>query len=130
MEDWQKTAQGKKTVHQIEKCKCFLLTTPVQSSLFKKSTGCVASRREASTEVKSEAKELPGKKIFKPTKKEVKNIGSVIDKEFDSVCKEQLGKSFGEGMSIVPKTGLTKKVSPVEAKKKKSVKKRENFKKM
>ena len=48
----------------------------------------------------------------------MKNIGSVIDKEFDSVCKEQLGKSFGEGMSIVPKAGLTKKVSPVEAKKK------------
>ena len=53
MEDWQKTAQGKKTVHQIEKCKCCLLTTPVQSSLFKKRTGCVVSRREASTEVKS-----------------------------------------------------------------------------
>ena len=69
------------------------------------------------------------KKIFKPTKKEVKNIGSVIDKEFNSACKEQLGKSFGEGMSMVPKAGLTKKVSPVEAKKK-SVKKRENFKKM
>ena len=59
----------------------------------------------------------------------MKNIGSVIDKEFDSVCKEQLGKSFGEGMSIVPKAGLTKKVSPVEAKKKKSVKKREMKKK-
>ena len=59
----------------------------------------------------------------------MKSIGSVIDKEFDSACKEQLGKSFGEGMSMVPKAGLTKKVSSVEAKKK-SVKKRENFKKM
>ena len=59
----------------------------------------------------------------------MKNIGSVIDKEFNSACKEQLGKSFGEGMSMVPKAGLTKKVSSVEAKKK-SVKKRENFKKM
>ena len=48
----------------------------------------------------------------------MKNIGSVIDKEFNSACKEQLGKSFGEGMSMVPKAGLTKKVSPVEAKKK------------
>ena len=102
MEDWQKTAQGKKTVHQIEKCKCCLLTTPVQSSLFKKRTGCVVSRREASTEVKSWAKELSGKKIFTPTQKEVKNIGSVIYKEFDSVCKEQLGKSFEEVMSMVP----------------------------
>lgn len=62
MESWEKTAQGKKTVHQVEECKCCLLTTPVESSLFKKSTGCVASRREASTEVKSQAKELPGKK--------------------------------------------------------------------
>ena len=69
MESWEKTAQGKKTVHQVEECKCCLLTTPVESSLFKKSTGCVASRREASTEVKSQAKELLGKKIFKPTKK-------------------------------------------------------------
>ena len=59
----------------------------------------------------------------------MKNIGSVIDKEFNSACREQLGKSFGEGMSMVPKAGLTKKVSPVEAKKK-SVKKREIFKKM
>lgn len=42
----------------------------------------------------------------------MKNIGSVIDKEFNSACKEQLGKSFGEGMSMVPKAGLTKKVSP------------------
>ena len=48
----------------------------------------------------------------------MKNIGSVIDKEFDSACKEQLGKSFGEVMSMVPKAGLTKKVSSVEAKKK------------
>ena len=120
MESWEKTAQGKKTVHQVEECNCCFLTTPVESSLFKKSTGCVASRKEASTEVKSQAK---------PTKKEVKNIGSVIDKEFNSACKEQLGKSFGEGMSMVPKAGLTKKVSPVEAKKK-SVQKREIFKKM
>ena len=45
------------------------------------------------------------KKIFTPTQKEVKNIGSVIYKEFDSVCKEQLGKSFGEVMSMVPKAG-------------------------
>ena len=125
----RKLPRVKKTMHQVEECKCCLLTTPVESSLFKKSTGCVVSRREASTEVKSQAKELPGKKIFKPTKKEVKNIGSVIDKEFNSACREQLGKSFGEGMSMVPKAGLTKKVSPVEAKKK-SVKKREIFKKM
>ena len=47
MESWEKTAQGKKTVHQVEECKCCLLTTPVESSLFKKSTGCVVSRREA-----------------------------------------------------------------------------------
>ena len=58
----------------------------------------------------------------------MKNIGSVIDKEFNSACKEQLGKSFGEGMSMVPKAGLTKKVSPVEAKKK-SVKKEKILKK-
>ena len=129
MEDWQKTAQGKKTVHQIEKCKCCLLTTPVQSSLFKKRTGCVVSRREASTEVKSWAKELSGKKIFTPTQKDVKNIGSVIYKEFDSVCKEQLGKSFGEVMSMVPKAGWQRKFHLLRPKKK-SVKKRGNLKKM
>ena len=117
VESWQKTAQGKKTLHQVEECKCCLLTTPVQSSLFEKSTSCVASKREAFTEVKSREKELSGKKIFKPTQKEVKNVESVIYKEFDSVCKERLGKSFGEVMSMVPEAGLTKKVSPVEAKK-------------
>ena len=69
MESWEKTAQGKKTVHQVEECKCCLLTTPVESSLFKKNTGCVASRREASTEVKSQAKELPGKKSSNQQKK-------------------------------------------------------------
>lgn len=41
----------------------------------------------------------------------MKNVGSVIYKEFDSVCKERLGKSFGEVMSMVPEVGLTKKVS-------------------
>ena len=125
MESWQTTAQGKKSQHQIE-CKCCLLTTPAESRLFKNSTGCVASRREAFTDVKSQAKELSGKKIFKPTQKEGKNVGSVIYKEFDSECKEQLGKSFREVMSMVSEAGLTKKVSPVKAKKKKYVKKREN----
>ena len=69
MESWEKTAQGKKTKHQVEECKYCLLTTPVESSLFKKSTGCVVSRREASTEVKSQAKELPGKKNLQTNKK-------------------------------------------------------------
>lgn len=116
MASWQKTAQGKKSLHQIE-CKCCLLTTPAESSLFKKSTGCVVSRMEAFTEVKSQAKELSGKKVFKPTPKEVKNVASVINKEFDSECKEQLVKSFTEVMSMVSEAGLTNKVSPVEAKK-------------
>ena len=79
---------------------------------------------------KIRAKELSGKKIFQPTQKEVKNVGSVIYKKVDSICKKRLGKSFGEVISMVPEDGLTKNVSPVEAKKeKKSVKKRESLKK-
>lgn len=39
-------------------------------------------------------------------------------KKFDSVCKERLGEFFGVVMSMVPKAGLTKKVSPVGVKKK------------
>ena len=58
------------------------------------------------------------KKISKQTQKEVKNFGTVIYKEFDKVCKEWLGKSFGEVISLVPEAGLTKKESPVNAKKK------------
>ena len=58
------------------------------------------------------------KKISKQTQKEVKNFGTVIYKEFDKVCKEWLGKSFGEVISPVPEAGLTKKESPVNAKKK------------
>ena len=79
---------------------------------------------------KIRAKELSGKKIFRPTQKEVKNLGSVIYKKVDSICKKRLGKSFGEVTSMVPEDGLTKNISPVEAKKeKKSVKKRESLKK-
>ena len=69
MESWQKTVQGKKTLCQVEECKCCLLTTPVESSLFKKSTGCVASRRETFIEVKSRDKEISGKKFSNQNKK-------------------------------------------------------------
>ena len=65
------------------------------------------------------------KKLPKQTQKEVKNFGTVIYHEFDKVCKERLVKSFGEVISMVPEAGLTKKESPVNAKKK-IVKKRLN----
>ena len=77
------------------------------------------------TDVKSQVKELAGKKIIKQTQKEVKNIGTVIYKEFGKVCEERLGKSFDKVISMVPDAGLTKKESPVNAKKK-IVKKRLN----
>ena len=48
------------------------------------------------------------KKISKQTQKEVKNFGTEIYREFDKVCKERLGKSFGEVISLVPEAGLTK----------------------
>ena len=76
------------------------------------------NKREPFTDVKNQTKELAGKKISKQTQKEVKNFGTVIYKEFDKVCKEWLGKSFGEVISPVPEAGLTKKESPVIAKKK------------
>ena len=53
----------------------------------------------------------------------MKNVGSVIYKEVDFICKEQLGKSFGEVISMVPEAGLIKKVSPDKAKKKKKIRK-------
>lgn len=42
----------------------------------------------------------------------MKNVGSVIHKKVDSICKKRLGKSFGEVISMVPEDGLTKNVSP------------------
>ena len=68
--------------------------------------------------LKIKQKNWPAKKISKQTQKEVKNVGTVIYKEFDKVCKEWLGKSFGEVISLVPEAELTKKESPVNAKKK------------
>ena len=68
--------------------------------------------------LKIKQKNWLAKKISKQTQKEVKNFGTVIYKEFDKVCKEWLGKSFGEVISLVPEAGLTKKESPVNAKKK------------
>ena len=68
--------------------------------------------------LKIKQKNWSAKKISKQTQKEVKNFGTVIYKEFDKVCKEWLGKSFGEVISLVPEAGLTKKESPVNAKKK------------
>ena len=63
--------------------------------------------------LKIKQKNWLAKKIPKQTQKEVKNFGTVIYKEFDKVCKEWLGKSFGEVISLVPEAGLTKKESPV-----------------
>ena len=68
--------------------------------------------------LKIKQKKWLAKKIPKQTQKEVKNFGTVIYKEFDKVCKERLGKSFSEVISLVPETGLTTKESPVNAKKK------------
>ena len=68
--------------------------------------------------LKIKQKNWLAKKISKQTQKEVKNFGTVIYKEFDKVCKEWLGKSFGEVISLVPEAELTKKESPVNAKKK------------
>ena len=67
--------------------------------------------------LKIKQKNWLAKKISKQTQ-EVKNFGTVIYKEFDKVCKERLGKSFREVISLVPETGLTRKESPVNAKKK------------
>ena len=68
--------------------------------------------------LKIKQKNWLAKKIPKQTQKEVKNFGTVIYKEFDKVCKEWLGKSFGEVISLVPEAELTKKELPVNAKKK------------
>ena len=68
--------------------------------------------------LKIKQKNWLAKKNSKQTQKEVKNFGTVIYKEFDKVCKERLGKSFSEVISLVPETGLTRKESPVNAKKK------------
>ena len=68
--------------------------------------------------LKIKQKNWSAKKISKQTQKELKNFGTVIYKEFDKVCKEWLGKSFGEVISLVPEAELTKKESPVNAKKK------------
>ena len=66
--------------------------------------------------------------IPKPSQQEVKNIGSAIYKEFDSVCKDRLGKSFNDEVTLVPEAALQKKSSPAEAKKKNREQKRK-FKK-
>ena len=68
--------------------------------------------------LKVKQKNWLAEKITKQTQKEVKNFGTVIYKEFDKVCKERLGKSFAEVISMVPVAGLTKKESPVNAKEK------------
>ena len=104
--------------------------TPVESSLFKKSTGCVASNREPFTQLNQQAKDLTcsAANIPKPSQQEVKNIGTAIYKEFDLVCKDQLGKTFRDVLTLVPEAALQKKSSPAEARKKNREQKRK-FKK-
>ena len=48
---------GYKTLHEVEECTCCLLTIPVESNLFEKSTGCVTSGREPFTEVRVKKRE-------------------------------------------------------------------------
>lgn len=49
----------------------------------------------------------------------MKNFGTVIYKEFNKKCKQQLAKSFDKVISMVPEAELTEKASPVEVKEKK-----------
>ena len=42
-----------------------------------------------------------------------------IYNEFNTVCNNQLGKSFGEVLSMVPEAALQKKPSPAEKREKK-----------
>lgn len=106
-----------------------MIANPVESGLFQKGKSCVVSKRKPFTELRQQAKEMTVK-IPKPSQKEIRNIGTAIYNEFNTVCNNQLGKSFGEVLSMVPEATLQKKPSPAEKKKKKTVNKKENLKKM
>ena len=92
--------------------------TLVESIFYKKNTCCVVNKREPFTDVKNQTKELAGKKDFQTNTEGGEKLWDSDLQEFDKVCKERLGKSFGEVISLVPEAGLTKKESPVNAKKK------------
>lgn len=55
--------------------------------------------------------------ILKPSKTEIRNIGTATFNEFNTVCNNQLGKSLGEVLSMVPEAVLQKKPSPAGKKK-------------
>ena len=92
--------------------------TPEKSSLYKKNSGCVVSKREAFIDIENQAKELADKQFPNKHKEWWKNFRTVIYKEFDKVCKEWLGKSFGKEIAMFPVARFKKKASPLEAKKK------------
>lgn len=124
---WQCTAEGRKTLHILSDCKCCMIANPIESGLFKKGKSCVVSKRKPFTELRQQAKEMTVN-IPKPSQKEIRNIGTAIYNEFNTVCNNQLGKSFGEVLSMVPEAALQKKPSPAEKKKKNREQKRK-FKK-
>lgn len=116
---WQRTAEGRKTLHIVSDCKCCVLMNPIESSLYKKNTGCLVAKREPFTDLKQQAKQLTScTNSPKPSKNEIKNIGTAIFNEFNSVCQDSLGKSFNDVLTMVPEAALQKKPSPNETKKK------------
>lgn len=115
---WQRTAQGRKTLHQLDNCKCCIHMHPVECSLYPRKNGCVVTKREPFTELQNQAKKLTSTNSVNPSQKEIKTDGTAIYNEFNDVCNNRFGKYFGDVLTMVPEASLQKKLSPAEAKKK------------
>ena len=91
----EKTAEGRKTLHTTNNCKCCIVMHPTERSLFEKKRGCVPPNQEPFTAIRQQAHAMT-KPLPKVSQNEVKTIGTTIYKTFETTCKHRLGKSFSE----------------------------------
>lgn len=120
---WEDMSDVRKRMHSCKSCKyCADCHTIVHSKFpSNKKNHVSALKNKPLLNIHSKANSLTRVKTVKPTKSDLKGIGENIFKTYEAHCKENLGCSFTDVILSIPPTmsGLQKRVSPTEIKKKK-----------
>ena len=116
---WASTSQARKLMHTLRDCKCCLLFHPTLVDSFPASKNLKRIIPKPSfTNIECKIARKAETEVKCPKRQELKEIGQKIYSELNKECQEKLGKTFGDILTLVPDSGLTKKASPAENKKK------------
>lgn len=112
---WASTSQARKLMHTLRECKCCSVFHPILVDSFP-GTQKVKKLMPEPSFIQNKICKLT--EPSKPKREELTEIGQRIYSDLNKECQEKLGKSFSDILTLVPESGLAKKVSPVERKKK------------